>query len=111
MDQARPARRRSRSAHRAPHASPHLRSRRVPPQLAAELRDAATVVLHCGKSVQRGPHAANRYEEARARLAAQGDTALAAQRVVLLEGGFAAFAACPAAAGLIATDADAARPK
>lgn len=69
------------------------------------------MVIHCGKSVQRGPHAANRYDEARARLAAAGDTALAAQKVVLLEGGFAAFAACPAAAGLIAADADAARPK
>jgi len=77
-----------------------------------ELRDADTVVLHCGKSVQRGAHAANRYEEARARLAAQnGDVALAKQNVVLLEGGFAAFAACPAAASLIAADADAARPK
>jgi hypothetical protein len=69
------------------------------------------VVIHCGKSVQRGPHAANRYDEARKRLAAAGHTALAAQKVVLLEGGFAAFAACPAAAGLIAADADAARPK
>ena len=75
-------------------------------QLAAELRGAATVVLHCGKSVQRGPHAANRYEEARARLADAGDAALAAQRVVLLEGGFAAFAACPAAQGLLAAEDD-----
>ena len=80
-------------------------------QLAAELRGAATVVLHCGKSVQRGPHAANRYEEARARLADAGDDALAAQRVVLLEGGFAAFAACPAAQGLLAAEKQAEKPQ
>jgi len=88
------------------HASAHALAPPRGRQLAAQLRGADTVVLHCGKSVQRGPHAANRYEEARARLAAAGDAALAAQRVVLLEGGFAAFAACPAAQGLLAADSD-----
>jgi hypothetical protein len=36
------------------------------------------------------------FEEARARLAAAGDASLGLQRVVLLDGGFNAFKACPA---------------
>ncbi len=92
--------------------------------MVQDLRQYQTVVVTCGASVQRGPHAANRcaahavrarcpqtcrgcsraapsarsFEEARARLAAAGDAALGLQRVVLLEGGYNSFKACPASA-------------